>query len=68
MAASGAPTRAQAGQMEKLRDAYAKETDPVKNKELAAAVQARALQTAQYGWVGQWYGPGAMRSNISGWS
>ena len=54
-------------EMEKLRDAYAKETDPVKNKELAAAVQARALQTAQYGWVGQWYGPGAMRSNISGW-
>ena len=54
-------------EMEKLRDAYAKETDPVKNKALAAAVQARALQTAQYGWVGQWYGPGAMRSNISGW-
>ena len=54
-------------EMEKLRDAYAKETDPVKNKALAAAVQARALQTAQYGWIGQWYGPGAMRSNISGW-
>ncbi len=54
-------------EMEKMRDAYAKETDPVKNKQLAAAVQARALQTAQYGWVGQWYGPGAMRSNIQGW-
>ena len=54
-------------EMEKLRDAYAKETDPAKNKALAAAVQARALQTAQYGWIGQWYGPGAMRSNISGW-
>ena len=35
-------------EMEKLRDAYAKETDPAKGKALAAAVQARALETAQY--------------------
>jgi peptide/nickel transport system substrate-binding protein len=54
-------------EMEKLRDAYARETDPAKGKALAAAVQARALETAQYGWIGQWYGPGAMRANISGW-
>ena len=54
-------------EMEKIRDAYAKETDPVKNKALAVAVQNRALETAQYGWIGQWYGPGAMRSNVSGW-
>jgi len=54
-------------EMEKIRDAYAKETDPVKGKALAAAVQARALETAQYGWIGQWYGPGAMRANVSGW-
>ena len=47
-----------------MRDAYAKETDPVKGKALAEAVQDRALETAQYGWIGQWYGPGAMRSNI----
>ena len=54
-------------EMEKLRDAYAKETDPAKAKALAAAVQARALETAQYGWLGQWYGPGAARSNLTGW-
>ena len=54
-------------EMEKIRDAYAKDTDPVKNKALAVAVQNRALETAQYGWIGQWYGPGAMRSNVSGW-
>ena len=54
-------------EMEKIRDAYAKETDPVKGKALAAAVQARALETGQYGWIGQWYGPGAMRANVSGW-
>ena len=34
---------------------------------LAAAVQARALETGQYGWIGQWYGPGAQRANITGW-
>ena len=54
-------------EMEKLRDAYAKETDPAKGKALAAAVQNRALETAQYGWIGQWYGPGAARANVSGW-
>jgi peptide/nickel transport system substrate-binding protein len=53
--------------MEKLRDAYAKETDPAKAKALAAAVQARALETAQYAWLGMWYGPGAARANLKGW-
>jgi peptide/nickel transport system substrate-binding protein len=53
--------------MEKLRDAFAKETDPAKQKDLAEKVQLRALETAQYGWVGQWYGPGANRNTIKGW-
>ena len=53
--------------IEKLRDDYSKETDPVKNKALAKAVQDRALETAQYGWIGQWYGPGATRANVTGW-
>ncbi len=54
-------------EMEKLRDSYAKETDPAKAKAIAAAIQGRAVETAQYGWLGQWYGPGATRSNVSGW-
>jgi peptide/nickel transport system substrate-binding protein len=54
-------------EMEKLRDAYAKEIDPAKARALAGAVQARAVETAQYGWLGQWYGPGAARANITGW-
>ncbi|HEX2890121.1 ABC transporter substrate-binding protein [Vineibacter terrae] len=54
-------------EMEKLRDAFARETDPVKQKALAEKVQLRALETAQYGWIGQWYGPGAHRNNIKGW-
>jgi peptide/nickel transport system substrate-binding protein len=53
--------------IEKLRDSYAKETDPAKAKQLAKAVQDRAIETAQYGWIGQWYGPGAARKNIQGW-
>jgi peptide/nickel transport system substrate-binding protein len=31
------------------------------------AVQTRALDQAQYGWLGQWYGPGASRGNVKGW-
>ena len=54
-------------EMEKLRDAYAKETDPAKAKALATSVQNRALETAQYAWLGQWYGPGAARNNVNGW-
>jgi peptide/nickel transport system substrate-binding protein len=54
-------------QMEKMRDDYAKEPDPAKGKALAVAIQERALETAQFGWLGQWYGPGATRSNVTGW-
>ena len=31
------------------------------------AVQNRMLETAQYGWLGIWYGPGASRANVVGW-
>ncbi|MBV9833386.1 MAG: ABC transporter substrate-binding protein [Alphaproteobacteria bacterium] len=53
--------------MEKLRDAYARELDPVKQKGLAEKIQLRALETAQFGWIGQWYGPGARRTSVKGW-
>jgi peptide/nickel transport system substrate-binding protein len=54
-------------EMEKLRDAFSKETDPAKQKALAEKVQLRALETGQFGWIGQWYGPGARRANVTGW-
>ena len=25
------------------------------------------IKTAQFGWLGQWYGPGARRANVTGW-
>jgi peptide/nickel transport system substrate-binding protein len=53
--------------MEELRDQYARETDPSKARELARAVQDRAVETAQYGWLGQWYGPGVARAHVTGW-
>ena len=54
-------------EMEKLRDTYARETDTAKAKALAETIQLRALETAQFGWLGQWYGPGARRANVTGW-
>jgi peptide/nickel transport system substrate-binding protein len=54
-------------EIEKLRDSYSKETDPAKAKQMALAVQNRAIETSQYGWIGQWYGPGASRTVIKGW-
>ena len=54
-------------EMEKLRDAYSRETDPAKSKALALAVQNRALDRAQYAWLGMWYGPGASRTSVVGW-
>jgi len=54
-------------EMEKLRDSYSRETDPAKQKAIALAVQNRAIDQAQYAWLGMWFGPGAARSNIVGW-
>jgi peptide/nickel transport system substrate-binding protein len=54
-------------EMEKLRDSYARETDATKQKALAETIQLRAIETGQFGWIGQWYGPGAHRKNVTGW-
>ncbi|MCC6470903.1 MAG: ABC transporter substrate-binding protein, partial [Alphaproteobacteria bacterium] len=53
--------------IEKLRDAFAKETDPAKQKALAEDVQARALQYGTHVYLGQWYQPAAIRKDsVSG--
>ena len=49
--------------MEKLRDAFARETDPAKQKALAAQVQERGYEIAAYGPLGQWYKPMAYRKD-----
>jgi peptide/nickel transport system substrate-binding protein len=54
-------------QMEKLRDAFAKETDPEKQKGIAEQVQTRAMQIGTHIHLGQWYQPAAIRKDaISG--
>ncbi len=54
-------------EMEKLRDAFAKETDPQKQKAIAEQVQARAMQIGTHIHLGQWYQPAAIRKDaVSG--
>jgi peptide/nickel transport system substrate-binding protein len=53
-------------QTEKLRDQFARELDPAKQKEIAAAVQKRNTEVTTHLFLGQYYLPAAMRKNIDG--
>ncbi len=53
-------------EMEKLRDQFARETDPAKQKAIAEAVQLRWAQNPSHVHLGQWYQPAAMRRNVDG--
>ena len=53
-------------QMEKLRDDFARETDPAKQKAIAEAVQARWIENPTHAILGQWYQPALMRKNLDG--
>jgi peptide/nickel transport system substrate-binding protein len=53
--------------MEKLRDDFARETDPAKQKAIAEAVQVRDTEVTTHLYLGQWYQPGASRKNVSGY-
>ena len=46
-------------EIEKLRDQFARETDPAKQKEIAAAVQMRNTEVTTHLFLGQWYLPAA---------
>ncbi|SEP45047.1 peptide/nickel transport system substrate-binding protein [Rhodospirillales bacterium URHD0017] len=52
--------------LEKLRDAYASETDPAKQKAIAEQVQLRLLEYPTFAPLGQFTTPTAVRSNLSG--
>ena len=55
-------------EIEKLRAAYTRETDPAKQKEIALAVQDRVMDQASYIVLGQYKAFGAYRKDrISGW-
>ena len=53
-------------EIEKLRDAYARETDPAKQKQIADAVQVRNTQVTTHVCLGQWYQTIAARKNVTG--
>ncbi len=53
-------------EMEKLRDQFARETDPAKQKTIAEAVQVRLTQYPTHIPLGQWYQSAAMRKNVEG--
>ena len=52
--------------MEALRDQFARETDPAKQKAIAEAVQVRATETVTHIPLGQWYQRSLMRKNLVG--
>jgi peptide/nickel transport system substrate-binding protein len=52
--------------LEKLRDAYARETDPAKQKAIAEQVQLRIIDYPTHAVLGQFTTPTAIRSNLSG--
>jgi len=52
--------------LEKLRDAYAKETDPAKQKAIAEAVQLRIIDYPTHAVLGQFTVPTAVRTNLNG--
>ncbi|MBI4271940.1 MAG: ABC transporter substrate-binding protein [Candidatus Rokubacteria bacterium] len=53
-------------EIESLRDQFARETDPARQKAIAEAVQVRETHYPTHLPLGQWYGAVAVRKNISG--
>jgi peptide/nickel transport system substrate-binding protein len=53
-------------QLEKLRDDFAREVDPAKQKAIAEAVQLRTIEVTPEIPVGEYVQPAAMRKNVKG--
>src|SRR5215831_5633111 len=53
-------------ELERLRDTFAKETDPAKQKSIAEAVSVRASEYPTHVVLGQYLQPSAFRKNIEG--
>jgi peptide/nickel transport system substrate-binding protein len=52
--------------LERLRDAFATETDPAKQKQIAEAVQLRAAEYPTHLTLGQYVAPVAYRKGVTG--
>lgn len=53
-------------ELERLRDAFAKETDPGEQKAIAKAVSVRASEYPTHVILGQYLQPSVFRKNLSG--
>lgn len=53
-------------ELEDMRAAFARETDPERQKQMAEDIQLRAFDTVTHGNFGTWFNPVAYRDNISG--
>ncbi|MCY3703245.1 MAG: ABC transporter substrate-binding protein [Rhodospirillales bacterium] len=54
------------GEIERLRDTFARTSDPDSRKTLAQAIQARAFEVVTHGLYGQWSNPVAYRDSLRG--
>jgi peptide/nickel transport system substrate-binding protein len=52
--------------IEKMRDAFAKESDPAKQKQIALDLQKYWAENPTHINLGQWYQPAAMRTSLEG--
>ncbi len=53
-------------QIEKLRDQFAKESDPAKHKAIVEAIQKRWAEYPTHVHLGQWYAPFALSTKLEG--
>jgi peptide/nickel transport system substrate-binding protein len=53
-------------EIESLRDEYARETNPARQKAIAEAAQVRETHYPTHIPLGQWYGAFALRKNVVG--
>lgn len=53
-------------EIETKRRAFARETDPERQRQLADEIQARAIEVVTHGNFGTWFNPVAYRDNVSG--
>jgi peptide/nickel transport system substrate-binding protein len=53
--------------IEELRDAFSRETDPARQKQIADEIQSRAAQVGTHYPLGEWYGASAVSTKTKGW-
>jgi peptide/nickel transport system substrate-binding protein len=53
--------------IEELRDAFAKETDPARSRQIAEEIQGRAAQLGTHYPLGEWFSASAVSAKTRGW-